>query len=196
MEAPQPFRILPHLLQQAAYQVIVEEVFGLQEVTRPSQNNPETNCPNSQNSVRKRTGGRTQGTIGAPRTDETFSYIWRRAASPLERACRSVSPATPASEPSSTNASNLGIFLSPKPNQCGTTVLSPCPQLSPEIKLRRFANEDRKNIGRIGVIGHGCSAVCSHGSSKFTGCARIANRTQTNGNARRTAGRRGELESH
>src|SRR5260370_39008954 len=57
MEAPQPFRILPHLLQQAAYQVIVEEVFGLQEVTRPSQNSPEPNCPNSQNSVRKRTGG-------------------------------------------------------------------------------------------------------------------------------------------
>src|SRR5258708_25625411 len=79
MEAPQPFRILPHLLQQAAYQVIVEEVFGLQEVTRPSQNSPEPNCPNSQNSVRKRTGGRPLGRIGTPRTDEKFSYIWKRA---------------------------------------------------------------------------------------------------------------------
>ncbi len=81
MDAPQPFRILSHLLQQAAYQVIVEEVFGLQEVTRPSQNNPEPNCPNSQNSVRKRTGGRALGRIGTPRTDETFSYIWKRATS-------------------------------------------------------------------------------------------------------------------
>jgi hypothetical protein len=34
----------------------------------------------------------------------------------------------------------------------------PCPQLSPEIKLRRYANGDQKDIGRIGVVGLGCGA--------------------------------------
>src|SRR5258708_30796552 len=73
---------LPHLLQQAAYQVIVEEVFGLQEVTPPSQNNPEPNCPNSQNSVRKRTGRRTGNNRHTEDRRDVFLYLEKSNLSP------------------------------------------------------------------------------------------------------------------
>jgi len=34
--------------------------------------------------------------------------------------------------------SNLGIFLSPRANQCGRTIVGPGPQLSPEIKTEEI----------------------------------------------------------
>jgi len=74
--------------------------------------------------------------------------------------------------------------------------LSPCSQLRPEIKLRRFANEDRKNIGRILRRWPGCGVGVPWPwqSRRLRPTPKLQVRKR---DARgRTTGRSGELESH